>query len=839
FLKGLGFDKGLIHKLQWNNKNWSVLDWIKYGSEREDSYIILDYLPIWDLRSDNHFHKATVQKENWGEAGLNDMRRGESSILWAQDFYGTQSRYTEGNWSWQRTRDYYYKALTSQSDTEWQGNFARTFKGLGHQMHLVQDVAVPAHARNDAHPRESILIINKMGNLGLETWADEEENEEYIKQYASNPRRPVVDLNVHFSYGGKELVPIAQLIDSDYYDGTNPDISLIGGIAEYANANFFSENTIFATEKYKKGHRHYFPYPRRSSTDIDDYENGVKIPEISVAEDGGMDITLYLTKDKDGEKGYRLVRGSYFTREIFKIRKKRYLYDSTFYLDDRCHEDYAKFLIPRAVGYSVALIDYFFRGRLEIAEKQSILNGNGDIKGLFLTLKNRTTLNDTVVTAGQDMTGGHLVISYRYRDPESKGYLYGLSDKIEDISIPYDGTKSFDFTFSKPIPSNAQDLMMMLVYRGRLGTEEDAVIGRVIETTPTYCVMVQTGLDWTKGQPAPDPYCKTDSAHFTIYGEFKYLQPGGKEVSPSENRELKVHYHSGLLQGRFFVNDIEITDSVWTYQNWFNATGIPVKWKVEVTEGFHIADKIKDIHYFRFFPLEGYEIVIEPFQISCRSGCHEGHLHEITARDLISVYPKCSSCDEFCCSADLWQDRDEFAISSDYIFNEDLFSWNQIDGEYYTETMSLHGWANKCYPQCGGGECMPFWSEEKFRYLWIIPETNITNVSSSNYTKYSNPPHWSHTGYCSYRSDKLINWRDYMCYPKKCNPPEICEDWIPYSRYEDVKWHGELEIFFDPKPAHALYKFLEKFGLSIQPIKMEFKLSLTGCNPAVIYGNCP
>ncbi|MEM2983220.1 MAG: hypothetical protein QXH17_08675, partial [Candidatus Bathyarchaeia archaeon] len=47
FLKGLGFDKGLIHKLQWNNKNWSVLDWIKYGSEREDSYIILDYLPIW------------------------------------------------------------------------------------------------------------------------------------------------------------------------------------------------------------------------------------------------------------------------------------------------------------------------------------------------------------------------------------------------------------------------------------------------------------------------------------------------------------------------------------------------------------------------------------------------------------------------------------------------------------------------------------------------------------------------------------------------------------------------------------------------------------------------
>jgi len=91
-------------------------------------------------------------------------------------------------------------------------------------------------------------------------------------------------------------------------------------------------------------------------------------------------------------------------------------------------------------------------------------------------------------------------------------------------------------------------------------------------------------------------------------------------------------------------------------------------------------------------------------------------------------------------------------------------------------------------------------------------------------------------GYCSHISDKLTNWKDFM---GKCNPPEICEDWVPYTRYEDVKWHGELEIFFDPKPDHPLYKFLEKCGLSIEPIKMEFKLSLSGCNPAVIYGNCP
>jgi len=148
FLKGLGFDNGLKHDLKWNDEIKPIIEWIRYGSEREDDYKIWEYIPLpfWDVRSDNHFHKATVQKENWGKAGLRDIRTGESSILWAQDFYGTQSRYTEGNWSWQKTRDCYYKALTALSDDDWQENFAMTFKGLGHQMHIIQDSAVPAHS---------------------------------------------------------------------------------------------------------------------------------------------------------------------------------------------------------------------------------------------------------------------------------------------------------------------------------------------------------------------------------------------------------------------------------------------------------------------------------------------------------------------------------------------------------------------------------------------------------------------------------------------------------------------------------------------------------------------
>ena len=40
--------------------------------------------------------------------------------------------------------------------------------------------------------------------------------------------------------------------------------------------------------------------------------------------------------------------------------------DSTFYRDETCHADYLEKLIPRAVGYSAGMLNYFFRGKINI-----------------------------------------------------------------------------------------------------------------------------------------------------------------------------------------------------------------------------------------------------------------------------------------------------------------------------------------------------------------------------------------------------------------------------------------------------------------------------------------
>jgi hypothetical protein len=47
------------------------------------------------------------------------------------------------------------------------------------------------------------------------------------------------------------------------YDGSNPSATLLQGLSEYTNANFYSGDTIFAAERYSAVDCHYFPFPKK------------------------------------------------------------------------------------------------------------------------------------------------------------------------------------------------------------------------------------------------------------------------------------------------------------------------------------------------------------------------------------------------------------------------------------------------------------------------------------------------------------------------------------------------------------------------------------------------
>ena len=457
YLKNIGFEQGPREKFKWGDKELFVNKWLAEGAELEDKTAVL-FPALGTSRSVNHFHNPL---KPWSIGGLDDTvllvrYTGESSVLWSQDT-GRQQNYPEGDWSWQRIRNYYYLALTSATDSERQENFAKTFRGLGHQMHLIQDGAQPDHVRNNAHPWDTTGLKRW---IGIEKWAND--NPTFIGSLALDPKSPQVSFNVAYN----DLAPISQLFDAFQYLGVNPSNSLNQGMTEYTNANFFSDDTIFSAERYSTNHRHYFPYPKRGSTDLHSYINGTKPPETIISEDGLEDTGFWISKVNDGETVSHFLKAGFLTPVIYKLFGEGELYYRSFYRDEECHKDYARRLIPRAVGYSAGLLKYFFRGQLDF--KQTDTKPNGDIE---ITI---TNLSDDPLVNG-------VFELYYDNDKGNRTKVILSQSTVNDISK--NGT--FKTTFSSPPDIDAQKRnWYMLVYNGQLGGtresggEKGAIVGR-------------------------------------------------------------------------------------------------------------------------------------------------------------------------------------------------------------------------------------------------------------------------------------------------------------------------------------------------------------------------
>jgi hypothetical protein len=111
-------------------------------------------------RASNHFHNPL---KSWDQSYMSDApwfinaycsswQPIYSNITWATGYLSpdgstvTRPRQWMG---WGDARDYYYWALTATSGTDRETYFAKTFQALGQVSHLLQDMAVPAHVRND------------------------------------------------------------------------------------------------------------------------------------------------------------------------------------------------------------------------------------------------------------------------------------------------------------------------------------------------------------------------------------------------------------------------------------------------------------------------------------------------------------------------------------------------------------------------------------------------------------------------------------------------------------------------------------------------------------------
>jgi len=393
-------------------KTFPILKWITDGSIDEDH-------PT--TRSFRHFHDPT---EPWESAGLWDSFLGMSNVLWSQK----PDQDSSGNYSWPDTRDYYFNAFTAQSKVDRDNYLVETFSGLGHLMHLVEDVAVPLHTRNDIH------VLRK----DLEGWAANGDRvaQALAHSYVGPPPESLFD---HWlsQYSSLAPCPVSALWDVDHYDGLTFPASILG-LAEYSNANYFSWDTI---DDYKFPLDHALPNQRYVEP-----ENGA----------------LYLQHaTSDGLLVHHLAQYN----RVAWLQQGQELLDGklTPYLLDRlCYADYASDLIPKAREYAGGMVDYFFRGSMDCF----LLPVGGGTYEVIIRNMSDETMGGGTVTVGR-------------LDPDNS--LVTTSGNVGSIS-PHTSSAPIDITPLIRTDHRLEDLRKTfhVVYKGDLGSgsaeEHNAVV---------------------------------------------------------------------------------------------------------------------------------------------------------------------------------------------------------------------------------------------------------------------------------------------------------------------------------------------------------------------------
>ncbi len=503
------------------------------------------------------------------------------------------------HFSWADARRAYYHALTfkrfnpqTADPQSAQDDFSRrylfwgtTLKSLGHVLHLLEDAAQPQHSRVDAHNHSN--FFPDFTNAPLRRRVYEIYTNLRILEAATSPDLPYVPasdeqdmvtlLGQPLNRGIGDPMPVGNYpipqfsLPVEFFSTktSDADPSVRRGLADYSNRGFFSEGTLFADVDD-------LPLPPNNTIGTG-YDF---IARVVATRTGNVRVTEAVHTVPDS------VAPTYVDHDIAGTGNKAPLF--AFSLWDQFGQQgngtgriialdqfriHANMLTPRTVAYGAGMLNYFFRGRLEVIPTAqnalAVLNQgephtvdatgyprrpNGDIFGFEKVRVRVRNVSDAIVESGsasppipQTSGSGTLVAVARYHrnacyKPDMSGervIAYAPAPSIgtiteptcsgstpqrtsyQEISISAPLTvssvadlpggegvggpatpveKTFDFS-ADPIPVNATDLFIQVVYRGQLGEEPGAIaVGTYDVREPTFVgIYNNTDYYWNSG----------------------------------------------------------------------------------------------------------------------------------------------------------------------------------------------------------------------------------------------------------------------------------------------------------------------------------------------------
>jgi hypothetical protein len=294
---------------------------------------------------------------------VNDSALTEPFFLCAHDAFGKANfRAIEAGgseFSVYNAKHFYFDALMGPNPGSRNYDTIQLLQAMGHEMHLIQDMAQPEHTRNDQHLPATLLILTNgtaasvWEDWGLEYMADHTVN---ITD-GSGQTTQVVD--PYFSYGGYPAVTLPT-----YYDYFHS--AAFQGMADFSNANFVTQDTNYDDG----GLTHCFTYdaPNFSDDANGRVESGVaervENPLTGAFETQAVDEAIYSSTIVDQYSKAVLTDPYHDFKSLLDLETRFVGGHAVFSLGDASYVSRAAYLAPRAVGYSAGFVDHFFRGRL-------------------------------------------------------------------------------------------------------------------------------------------------------------------------------------------------------------------------------------------------------------------------------------------------------------------------------------------------------------------------------------------------------------------------------------------------------------------------------------------
>jgi hypothetical protein len=537
----------------------------------------------------NHFTVAAARESMWRALTL--KRIAGSALI---DAYAT-SDFASSIWG---VEERYREELRK---TYW----ATTFRALGDVVHLLQDMAQPQHTRNDPHSgRYCAFVICPGGHASyFEHYVDARATgaagftlrERFLENDSPNDISEATAA-APLDYGN---YPIPRFNGyRDYFVTAVGAASASGlGLANYSNQGFYSSGTNIdsGADQYASPSPTGAGLQQAVETNV---KNARNQPVRGV-------LTLYKgtvtdsTYPEYSEQNISLSSRGAFDQFLGQGPRR-------FTLNHYNYEDQARLLIPRAVAYSAGLLDYFFRGSMEITLPDegvySVIDDSRfappapessvGFKGFdTLRLKLRNTTNPTTPpsaeVSNQPMVNGILVAIVKFhRNACYSNNLDGeitdaeqvpgcrsnyeeivVSDPLFSAAVPFGDEGhphgiDFSFHFAKEVPINAWDVVLQVAYRGQLGGEADAVVVSTKDISePTFITTFNdTDYIFLDGSCySPSVVAGSDALWNRLGPACRNGSGSKRSISPScVNVPLNLRFNGGLGEHEWtFATDIE------------------------------------------------------------------------------------------------------------------------------------------------------------------------------------------------------------------------------------------------------------------------------------------